>query len=183
LTDLVMKDAESFIADVKTDVWAVYIGGAATKVWSDDDIRRISHFPKLPIYVLRPDKSGTFCGLECIMTLYKLGIPRSTAVALDMELLCEDLSKLSESVSEFYKVLSFFGYLVWKYGSLSYIFKVPSVDGSWVATDSGDDEQYQHAGVHATQWKFSTDDGDTDTSRIHRIAVHHRLTESWGINE
>lgn len=170
---------------LEVDVWGIYIGGAAEHVWPDDDIRKVSSYPKLPIYVLRLDKTGTFCGLECMMQLYKLGIPRGTAIALDVEPIEGqpwDIEKVKVAVSEFFNVLRFFGYQVWKYGSISYLFELIGCDGSWVATDSGIREMYNHPGVVATQYEFETNNKETDTSIIHRFAVHHRLSENWGVN-
>lgn len=188
MTNLTMLDAAYLPANhssLEVDVWGVYIGGAATHIWPDTDIKKVSHYPKLPIYVLRPGRTGTFCGLECIMALYKLGIPRGTAIALDVEPIKGqpfDLEEVKQAVIEFFNVLKFFGYIVWKYGSTSYLFELINCDGSWVATDSHVREFYSHPGVVATQYEFGTDNDRTDTSIIHRFAVHHRLSESWGIN-
>jgi hypothetical protein len=185
ITDYIMKDAEHLpvsLDNIEADVWAGYIGGAAANIWTDDDWRRVSHKPKLPIYVTRPDKTGKYCGLECIMALYTLGIPRGTAVAADLELLSSDVPLMNEWLEDFYRVLSFFGYEVWKYGSLDYLFNVDGVDGSWLATNSKVEKQYAHAGQHATQWLFGSDNGQTDSSLIHRWAVHHHLSANWGVN-
>jgi len=163
----------------EAEVWAGYIGGAATHIWTDSDWRRVSAFPKLPIYVTRPDRSGTYCGLEAIMAIYKLGIPGSTAVVADLELLSSDIPLMGHWLTEFNQVLHYFDYYVWKYGSTSYLFDIPPVDGSWVATDSKVKEQFHHDGVHATQFLFEQ---KWDDSLIHRWSVHHRISENWKIN-
>src|SRR5215469_5277560 len=161
MTELVMYDAAKLPDPLPkgNDVWAGYIGGNVDDVWPDDSWRRVSHFPKLPIYGARTDKTGTYCGLETIMALYKLGVPHSTAVAVDLELFFNGvhwdsvtIDDVSGWLNEYYDVLKFFGYITWKYGSTSYLFRLPPVDGSWVATDSGVKEQFNHAGVHATQY-------------------------------
>lgn len=191
MSDLIMFDAATLdkINETtlhKPDAWAGYISGAAEHIWTNEEWHRVSAFPKLPIVVARANNTGTYCGLEAIMAIFKLGIPRSTAIAYDPELFFdpqyfkgtpeEAVDAAINSVAEFYKVMTHFGFLTWKYGSTSWLFKLPPVDGSWVATDSGEAKQYPHSGVHATQYAF---DSLLDESVIHRIAVHHRLSESW----
>jgi hypothetical protein len=161
------------------DVWAGYIGGQATHTWSDNDWRRVADFPKLPIYVSRVGKTGTYCGLEAIMAIYKLGIPRGSAIVADVELLSGDIAELINWTTDFREVLDYFGYHVWPYGSTSYLFDIPMFGGYWVATDSKVEEQYHHPGVHATQYLFGE---SWDTSLIHRHIVHAQLHQNWGIN-
>lgn len=192
MTDLILADA-AYLPSIMPhgiDAWAVYVSGAATHIWTEDEIREVSRYPKLPIAVTRPDKSGTFCGLEFMMAAYKLGIPRGTAVAADLELLAQkcqadgDMSPLYIWIDEFYRVMVHFGYVQWNYGSISYLFECPPCDGFWVATNSHDEIQYPHRYVHATQWIFDVEvpGGTIDKSLIHRIAVHHRLSEIWKVN-
>lgn len=183
ITDYHMRDA-AFLDKVDStelhdcDVWAGYIGGAAQNTWSDNDWRRVEQFPKLPIYVTRPDKTGMYCGLEAIMGIYKLGIPHGTAIAADLELLSDKVADMAEWLTDFDKVLTFFGYETWKYGSTDYLFDIPGVAGSWVATDSKIPEQYKKPGVHSTQYLFGN---PFDASLIHRHAVHTRLAVKWGL--
>lgn len=190
LNDYLMKDA-AFLDKVdsntlhEADVWAGYISGeGATHIWSDNDWRRVAAFPKLPIPVATPGKSGTYAGYQCLIAIHKLGIPRGTAVSPDMELFFTepnwDMEGATQWLYEFYAVMHHFDFWVWKYGSTSYLFDLPLVDGSWVATDSKVKEQYHHSGVHATQFLF--DDNGTDDSVIHRHAVHTRLAADWGVN-
>lgn len=164
----------------EADVWAGYLGGAAEVVWSDNDWKRVADFPKLPIYVTREDKTGNYCGLEALIAISKLGIPTGTAIAVDIELLAErDVAEAIDWLQEFAKVLHHFHYDVWPYGSTSYLFDLPLLNGYWVATDSKVEEQYHHPGVHATQYLF----GELwDDSLIHRHIVHARLSHDWGIN-
>jgi hypothetical protein len=184
ITDYHMRDT-AFLDKInsiqlhETDVWAGYIAGEATNIWSDGDWRRVSHFPKLPIVVSRTNKNGTYCGLEAMMAIYKLGIPKHTAVVADIELLSSNIDEMVKWLDEFHAVMHFFEYDVWKYGSLDYLFDLPPVEGSWIATDSKVAEQYHHAGVHATQYLFA---GEYDDSLIHRHAVHSKLAVHWGIN-
>jgi len=161
------------------DVWAGYLSGAATHVWSDNDWKRVADFPKLPIVVARPDKAGNYCGLEALIAISKLGIPTHTDIALDMELYQNDIDAGIEFVNTFTPVLRHFGLGVCGYGSTSYLFDLPFGDGYWVATDSKIEEQYHHPGVHATQYLFGS---NYDISLIHRHFVHKRLEANWGIN-
>jgi hypothetical protein len=184
LTDYHMRDAASLDKITSqelhaVDVWAGYLGGEAENVWTDNDWRRVASFPKLPIYVARTNKNGNYCGLEAIMAIYKLGIPRGTAIASDLELLSHDIGTMVEWAAQFNDVLRHFGYYQWPYGSTSYLFDIPSYDGYWVATDSKVEEQYHHGAVHATQYLFEE---LWDDSLIHRHAVHSRLSQDWKIN-
>lgn len=184
LTDYLMRDCADLSKITSTelheaDVWAGYLAGEVEEVWTDNDWRRVASFPKLPIYGARTDKNGGYCGLEAIMAIYKLGIPRKTAIALDLELLSGNVEEMIQYAIDFRKVLDFFDYDVWPYGSTSYLFDVPPMGGYWVATDSKIAEQYDHSNVHSTQYLF----GDLwDDSLIHRHAVHAYLSAKWGIN-
>lgn len=163
----------------EADVWAGYLSGAATKICSDNDWRRVADFPKLPIVVARPGKTGQYCGQEAILAIYKLGIPSGTAIAFDPELESGDIAEMVDVTNGFADVLHHFHYDVVVYGSVSWLFDIPMHNGYWVATDSKIAEQYHHPGVHGTQYLF----GDLwDESLVHRHWVHSRLAQDWKIN-
>jgi len=177
LTDYEMLDAAELpLTWPETDVWAGYVGGAADNIWSNEDWQRVARYPKLPIWVADKTHSGSYWGLGIVIAAYNLGIPRGTAVAIDMELVGADGKANLEDCG---KCLHYFGYYAWPYGSTSYLFQLPPLDGYWVSTDSKMKQQYAHPNVHATQWDFGS---LFDSSLIHRHAVHAHLASSWGVN-
>jgi len=115
---------------------AGYIGGDTPHTWTLAEWTRFRGFPKLPIYVNdgigNTVSDGERDASQALIRLYDLGAKPGIAVAYDIE-----ARVCPKRVMGFTRMLSFFGYTVWLYGSVSTVFKNPAAD-YWVAhyTDS-----------------------------------------------
>ena len=170
----------SSVGDIPHSVSAVmgYIGGAATNIWTEADWRRFDHYPKLPIFVATEKNSGTYDGWAAVMTMYRLGIPRDTALVIDTEL---RQSNADDYYTDFYNICRWSGAICWKYGSSNWIYDLPAMDGIGIA----DPTMVRHclAGreYRFTQWYWGGKASPTtnyDLSEIHRHAMTH-LAVDW----
>lgn len=129
------------------------VAPAAYHPWTPANWAAFGKIRKLPIWVsARADPAvrgtGNSEAFACLEQLYKLGVPKGSPVALDME------TAVSPSyVTSFYNALKWAGYLTWVYGSASTVFGNPKANGYWVADYLGIGPfMYNHAGVRATQY-------------------------------
>lgn len=117
----------------KWHVAAGYIGGDTPHVWTDDEWRAQPAEKKLPIWTgaRRPNtaEAGQADAGEALHALRALAVPRGSFVALDME------TDVSENyVLDFQHALSYDGYPVMVYGSLSDLLVYPpAVEHLWAA--------------------------------------------------
>jgi hypothetical protein len=134
--------------------------------WSAADWAIFKGNKKLPIFVqsapvLAMAEADAFA---CIEALYDAGVPagQNIRVALDLE-----VAQADEYVKRFGKVLHYFGYWVWVYGSASTVFANAPLDGYWVAdfTD-GKPFEYPHPDVKATQYTNNPPQNAYDSSAV-----------------
>jgi hypothetical protein len=148
---------------------------AAYHPWSKSDWAKFGKIKKLPIFVACravPGIKGTGNseGFSCLEQLYKLGVPKGSPVALDMETAID-----SSYVSAFTKVLGWAGYGTWCYGSASTVFG-NHTGAYWVADYAGIGPfMYNHAGVKATQYESGS---QFDSSTVKLWQYVNRL-KSW----
>jgi len=166
------------------EVFAGYIGGEAQHVWAISDWQRVDNYKKLPIYVNRTGTTGLHDGWECLMMLYNLKVPLGTAVGLDTEL---RQSNDDHYYDDIYAVLHYFGYIVWKYGSQSWLFNLQAMDGYWEASPqvSGNPNipsipSASNLRAYQYFWgNLANPNVPYDLSAIHRMAYSHRLSADW----
>lgn len=140
------------------DIGAGYINAPGDyHVWSSEDWKTIPGM-KLPIFVA--GTTGLRDAEEALTDLEALGA-KNCVVALDMELSGYKVNV--PYVSSFGAVMQHHGYLVWVYGSASYVFGNPKLNGYWVADYTYTPFMYNHPGTRATQW---TDGATYDQSTV-----------------
>lgn len=149
---------------------AGYIGGDTPHVWTELEWTRLGRMPKLPIFV-RSDPGAASAitdAVDALCMCYHLRIPRGTPIVLDLEMAVN-----AAYVTVFGRVVHWFGYRVWPYGSASTIFRNPPLDGYWVADYRGIGP-FMHSGrnVRATQYEAG---GLYDSSLIKYWSWAHRL--------
>ena len=109
---------------------AGYYGGPdAYHVWPAGDWGRFPGF-RLPIWV-----GGTAGGEEgsvAVVDLHALGVPDGSLTVIDMEI--RNSNTDVAYVQEFGAQLQHAGYKVWVYGSASTVFRLPPLNGYWVAS-------------------------------------------------
>lgn len=165
-----MKDAAHPAKDVKSDIVAGYIGGAATHIWTPAEWGMFKGVKKLPIYVA-PEAIGRADNAkddawDCLHALYALRVP-GQPVVIDMETKVDP-----DYVNGFADVVEHFGYLVWVYGSKDFVFHNPARHGYWVADYTGVPHMVDHLDVRATQYKPGP---DYDLSEVKLWQWVHRV--------
>jgi hypothetical protein len=131
-------------------VTAGYIGGATPRVWTTGEWATMSAPLKLPIYVPTWFRTQVWNAYEdfreCLLSLYSLGVPQNSVVAVDME------TEINTGyVSSLNSLLSNSGYSMLLYGSRSYVFQNPRpTAGYWSANRDGLPEL--DSGAIATQY-------------------------------
>ena len=132
------------------DIAGGYYGGPnAYHVWPAPDWGRFPGF-RLPIWVGGND--GAAEGADAWRALRNLGVPMESLTVLDME--------TRNSAADAAYVEAFAanagGYRVWVYGSASTVFRLPPLNGYWVADYTSDmraiDGLLQHEHVRAVQF-------------------------------
>src|SRR5215813_11774933 len=98
---------------------------AAFHPWTRDNWAKFGKVKKLPIFVASkavPGITGTgnSDAFACLEQVYKLGVPKGSAVALDMETAVDP-----GYVTAFSDALNWAGYATWVYGSASSVFGNP----------------------------------------------------------
>lgn len=129
---------------------AGYIGGDTPHVWSRAEWKRFSNLRKLPIFVRSNlGANGQDDAVMALQRLYQIGCPPGSRVAWDME-----TSVQVDYLLDVFKVMRFFGYYVWVYGSASTVFSNPVCNGYWVADfKDGSPFMYPIRSARATQYK------------------------------
>lgn len=149
-----------------------YIGGDTPHVWTRQQWASMGDRKKLPIWVR--DKSGNANAWNdawaILQALYTLGVPKLSAVVLDLELLVDPAYVLGV-----HRIIHDFGYKLWPYGSTSTLFQNPACDGYFPATLDGIAQLVRHPNVVATQY---VDRGQEDTSLVTWDAFHNDLV-TW----
>jgi hypothetical protein len=132
---------------------------AAYHPWSNSDWAKFGTMKKLPIFVASKATglagTGDSDAFSCLEQLYKLGVPKGSAVGLDMETAVD-----ASYVKDFSNALQWAGYRTWVYGSASSVFlnPQPSYGGYWVADYKGIGPfMYKHPGVRATQYESGSE--------------------------
>lgn len=156
---------------MKADIIAGYIGGAAAShIWTDAEWAKFPGTKKLPIYVpneaIGKPANANDDAWDCLRKLHALGVPRQPVV-LDMEIKVD-----AAYVTQFNKIISWAGYLVWVYGSKDFVFRNPACHGYWVADYTGLPHQVDHPDVRATQYEATT---GVDLSEVKLWQYVHRI--------
>lgn len=151
---------------------AGYIGGDTPNVWSPTQWSALGDRKKLPIWV-RSDpitSEAEHDAFNILRSLFTLGVPHLSPVALDLE-----TAVAPSYVLRVHRIIHFFGYELWIYGSEGTVFQNPVCDGYWVATLDGVRRMVSHPEVKATQY---IDHGPFDTSLVSSEAYEHDLV-TW----
>ena len=135
------------------DVAAGYYGGpAAYHVWPVVDWERFPG-PRLPIWVAGTDAAAE--AVQAIRALQELKVPLGSFTVVDMETRAGRADV--DYVYGFGGALRAAGYRVWTYGSASTVFKLPPLNGYWVADYTSDmsliDQLLQTGHVRAVQYQ------------------------------
>lgn len=154
MSDPLMFDASTPPAAAPAGYGAVagYIGGSTPHVWTPAEWARFGPLKKLPVWVASaaagPSTGAVIEAFAALQQLYRLGVPKSTPVALDMETRADP-----GYVTSFGRVMSWAGYLTWVYGSASTVFANPPLSGYWVADYAGRGPfMFSHPLIRATQY-------------------------------
>lgn len=131
---------------------AGYIGGSAAHEWENRDFWSLPHdVRRLPIWVGGvagiPRKSPLADAHAAVARLRELTVHPGRVIALDMETAIAPLY-----VRTFGHILRNAGYLVWVYGSLSFVTQNPRLDGYWVAEYDNDPSKPANPHVVAKQY-------------------------------
>ncbi len=152
-----MWDA-AFIPDVLPpgfDAAAFYLGGSsAFHTWSRDDVSKLKHLKRLPIWVptLATDHPRT-TAYQVRDACYVLGIPPSrNRVMIDVEARFD-----AQWVDAYANHLYPFGYETVVYGSIDTLFLNPERKGYFVADPTGLEHLYNHEGVVGTQYAINVE--------------------------
>lgn len=142
-----------------------YIGGDTPHVWTPDEWKRYGKRRKVPIFVPKIAVGQTSdAWLDCqglLIDLFKLRVPKGNPVVFDMEGKSDNAY-----LNQCHKILSWYGYRLWVYGSESTVFDNPVCDGYFVAAWRGTKPFIAKGnGVVATQWK-SLKEYDLDAVRF-----------------
>lgn len=118
--------------------------------WTKANWQRFKGNKKLPIFVesfphMDHVEEEAFGVLQ---NLYTQGVPVGSYTAIDLE------TAVNPSYVEAYgKILNYFGYKVFVYGSASTVFNNPPLNGYWVADYAGIGPfMFDHPNVRATQY-------------------------------
>jgi hypothetical protein len=133
----------------------VYIGGSsAFRTWTDAEIARVAHLPKLPVWVPTPgsDNPRQAAG-ACLTALRAHGVPAFAspyrAVMVDLE---TGIEPDPGWLGLFRDRILAGGYDTMPYGSTAWIFGYPKYTGYIVADYTGKPVLYPHPGVAGTQY-------------------------------
>src|SRR5579862_947840 len=131
---------------------AGYIGGDTPHVWTPKEWKRFRGFPKLPIYVnnLSPDsyQDGKTDAFKAMEQLLLIGCKPGHPVAYDLE-----TAIVPMRVQGFATAKRFFGYDVWAYGSLDFIFKIKFRNPSYWPADYTPNPSWPSRDSRALQFK------------------------------
>jgi len=139
----------------------VYVGGtSAARVWTEPEIDRVAHMPKLPVWVPTPGVDNPRqAGHACIAALQARGITPVNSQGQRQWVLV-DLETGREPAADWLKVfvrpIFQAGYSIPRYGSpdSSHLFDyTPGTVGYWVANFNGQARLYNHANVVGTQFQ------------------------------
>lgn len=139
--------------------WAmVYAGGSsATHAWTQAELDRVKHLPRLPVWVPTPgDEDPVSVADEFLAWLAGHKVPpisaaphRPVHVMWDMETGQEpDAAWLNRAADR----MAAHGYWNLVYGSISTLFAQPVRAGYIVANPTGQPHMYAHPGARGTQW-------------------------------
>lgn len=128
-----------------TDGVLVYAGGAASHAWTDAEINAQGNRGRLPAWVYERGRNGTDDGEAFDKWLANHGVPKSSAVMLDLEAAID-----RPYVEDFHEELP--DYTVLLYGSLSTLFANPETDGWFPADWTGHPHLFAHRLVLGTQY-------------------------------
>lgn len=153
------------------EVAAGYIGGDTPHVWTKAEWARFSSLAKLPIFVHADKSDATTDAWTALFKLYELRVPPHSRIVLDLETRIDPAY-----VTTFYRIVNFFGYLVWPYGSTSTLFNNPPCNGYWVADPTVPAVPHFYKSsrpVRATQYEEEANHGEYDASVVRRYQVRH----------
>lgn len=166
------------------DACMVYAGGSsAAHAWSEAELARVAHLPRLPVWVPTPGHEGALAAADAFLAwLTEHGVPgrahaqdRPVHVMWDMETGKEpDAAWLDKAADHLAK----HGYWNLVYGSTSTLFGQPARDGYVVANPTGQPHMFQRAHVRATQYAFDVHvpGGIIDQTLITRELVNQLWT-------
>lgn len=159
---------EAFDSEVCPDTipsWAeacfFYAGGSsAAAVWPTDQLQRVEHLPRGPIWVPTPGRDDPRkVAAEAARDLRLLGVPASDTGPDQPVHLFWDLETGREPDPDWYRVaadrLHQHGYHSVSYGSLGYLFSYERRAGYWCADPSGVPHLTPHADVVAEQYAWN----------------------------
>lgn len=165
-----MRDA-AYAANIPAS-WTGAVGGYLNAKgdpyhpWTPADWARFPHNRKLPIFVQsHPEAADAVSdGFKVLRSLYELSVPRGCRTALDLETAVDP-----GYVRAYGRVLNYFGYRVWPYGSVSTLFGNPPLQGYWMADYRADRSpfMYDHIDGRATQYTDNPPADKYDSSTIH----------------
>lgn len=153
------------------EIVAGYIGGDTPHVWTEHEWHAFGRVKKLPVFVRSGPGNGTSDAFAALQQMYRLGVPKGTTVAYDLETQVQ-----GAMVTGFRNALRWAGYRVWIYGSASSVFGNPPCDGYWVADYTGQAFMYPHSKVVATQ--YEANHNGWDWSEVKDWQYTHRI-KTW----
>jgi hypothetical protein len=140
--------------------------GQAFHPWPVSDWNRFPGNKKLPILMQkRPGDaaSAQADAFTVLQELYNLCVPAGTGIVLDLETAVN-----APYTRRFGRIMHYFDYRVYVYGSASTLFRNPPLDGYWVAAPAKDGKPYMypHDFVEMTQYALDVKPGiDRSTVR------------------
>lgn len=163
------------------DACMIYIGGSsAAHIWDDDELARVAHLPRLPVWVPTPGQENPRqVALQVDRRLTDLGIPRGpqpdgekVGVMWDMETGREPDPRWLNIAAA---TLTRRGRANLPYGSRDTLFAEPPRAGYVVATDDHNPELYPHVHSIANQYWFDLDTpgGLIDVSVFTRASLRY----------
>lgn len=154
---------------------AGYIGGYTPHVWDKTEWKRFPELKKLPIWVSGDAVDASYGaaqdGQNILDRLRVLGVPKKTAVVIDME------TRVGiEYLTKLHRIIRDGGYYLWVYGSESTVFQNPPCDGYWVADYTGKMFQFKHKAVRGTQYASNE---TMDSSELKQWSYWFRMSRKW----
>lgn len=158
------------------DACMIYVGGSsAAHVWTDEELARVAHLPRLPVWVPTPGQDNARAvALEVKERLRVLGVPRYRQDTGERVAVMWDLERGTLPDPGWVRTvcnhLAADGWSNLIYGSTSWVFQEPPRDGYVVATNDGINEVYPHAHAVANQYRFDLEvpGGTIDVSCFNR---------------
>lgn len=159
----------------------VYIGGSsASHAWTDAELARVAHLPRLPIWVPTPGlENPRQVAMQALRRLRDLNVPPVTGVCGQRQVLVWDMETGRDTDAGWLDIAANYlhahGYLNWVYASLSVITLLPSRAGRWLAlpdglnrlTGLGDEVGKQY------RWAVATPGGTIDASVFRETSLAH----------